>query len=693
MRGEGKFTLTMHLVGLLTLCLLSQTVRAQYGGGTGAPDDPYLIYTAEQMNAIGSNRNDWDKHFKLMADIDLDQYTGETFNIIGTGANSAFQGIFDGNGKTISQFTTTKRDYTGMFGYMEDSGAEIKNLGLINPNIRGEGADNVGSLVGYLDKGTITNCYAEGRRVVGEECVGGLVGYNRSGRIRACHATCSVSGDEEVGGLLGHNRGAIDNCYAAGTVSGDRYIGGLVGRSNSGSITHSMATGRVSGEGSHIGGLAGGNSGSVANCSAWGDVLGGRTVGGLMGTNSGTVTCSYAKGSVSAESYAGGLVGSNTDTIRNCYAVGGVTGEGVVGGLVGKNTWPGKIDDCYSVGDVAGTTYIGGLVGYNDEAVIRTSFWDVRTSGRNNTCGREVHSTGCDDTKGKTTTEMQIENTFLDAGWDFVAESSNGTDDIWSICEGLNYPQFAWQFRMGDFDGDMRVDFADFAVFAERWLESDYCFFFCRGADLSNDGKVDFYDLKEFTIYWLAESIGTLQENSYFIIDDFESYNDLDPNDPKSNRIFDTWLDGLGNSSANGAVVGYFYPPFAERDVIHGGRQSMPYSYNTLFKFSKAERSLNPPRDWTTKGAGALIVWFHGYESNYPAPMSIVLNDGLAVYHENVNAARIEAWTRWTIDLRAFIDVDLTNVHSIAICFGDRNNLQAGGVGKVFFDDIQVYKP
>ena len=104
MRREGKFILAMHLAGLLALCLLSPPVGAQYGGGTGGPDNPYLIYTAEQMNAIGANRNDWDKHFKLMADIDLGQYTGKTFNIIGTGENSAFRGVFNGNNKKISSF-------------------------------------------------------------------------------------------------------------------------------------------------------------------------------------------------------------------------------------------------------------------------------------------------------------------------------------------------------------------------------------------------------------------------------------------------------------------------------------------------------------------------------------------------------------------------------------------------------------
>lgn len=683
----------MHLVVLLILYLLSPPVGAQYGGGTGGSDDPYLIYTTEQMNAIGANQNDWDKHFKLMADIDLSQYAGKTFNIIGTGDNSAFRGIFDGNGKTISRFTSTKRDYTGLFGYIKDSNAEIKNLGLRNPNVNAEGGSNVGSLVGYLDEGNITNCYVEGGRVEGKKDIGGLVGYNIAGEIKGCYTTNRVSGDDEIGGLVGYHRGIIDNCYAAGTVSGDRYIGGLVGRNNSGLITNSTTSDGVSGEGSYIGALVGNNSGTVANCSAWGDVLGGRTVGGLVGTNSGTITCSYANGSVSAESYAGGLVGNNTETIRNCYAAGSVTGEDVVGGLVGKNTWPGKIDDCYSMGGVAGTTYVGGLVGYNDEAVIRTSFWDVRTSGRNNTCGRELHSTGCDDSNGKTTVEMKTESTFINAGWDFVAESTNGADDIWSICEGLSYPQFAWQFRMGDFDDDTQVDFADFAVFAERWLSNDSNFFWCHGADLTDDGKVDFFDLKEFAGNWLAESIGTVRENSYLIIDDFESYNDLDPNDPESNRIFDKWLDGYDNPSINGAVVGNAYPPYTEQENVHGGMQSMPYSYNTFFKFASAELLLNPPQDWTEGGIGVLSLWFYGDKSNAPSPMGVVLNRNAAVYHDNPRAVQIETWTGWTIDLQKFTGVDLTNVNSIAICFGVENDLRPGDSGMMFFDDIRLYRP
>ena len=41
-------------------------------GGTGEPNDPYQIATAEQLIAIGSDPNLLDKHFLLVADIDQD---------------------------------------------------------------------------------------------------------------------------------------------------------------------------------------------------------------------------------------------------------------------------------------------------------------------------------------------------------------------------------------------------------------------------------------------------------------------------------------------------------------------------------------------------------------------------------------------------------------------------------------------
>ncbi len=679
----------------LAVCLLGLSVKAEYGGGTGLPDDPYLIYTAEQMNEIGANSEDWDKHFKLMANIDLGSYTGKSFKIIGASSDNAFRGVFDGNGKEIAnlRYSSANTSNAGLFGYLKGSSAEIRNLGLVNPRVAA--GTYVGSLVGYADEGVFTNCYAKGSRVSGKEAVGGLIGYARDGRITSCRVEGgSVSGNEEVGGLVGHNRdNKIKDCYSTCTVSGNEKVGGLIGRNSGGTITKCYATGKISADENDVGGLIGYNSGPVTNCFAAGTVLGDRDVGGLVGDNSGSIANSCSRGDASGEYSIGGLVGGNNGgTISNCYASGTVAGDRNVGGLAGTNTWPGRIAYCYSTGDVTGTRDVGGLVGWNYEGFVSTSFWDIQTSGRSNMCGRQDQGIGCDDSNGKTTAEMQTESTFLDAGWDFVAESVNGTEDFWSICDGMDYPKLASQFLIGDFNGDSKVDFVDFAVFAERWLSDDSNFFWCRGADLTNDGIVDFSDLKEFVENWLADDIGNPAAIGCVIIDDFESYNDLDPNDPESNRIFDIWLDGYDNPATNGSVIGYSYPPYAERSIVHSGMQSMPYSYNTFFKFSKAERLLSPPQDWTEESAGGLFLWFRGDKANAPAPMNVVLNGSSAVYHDNPNAARIDTWTGWTIDLQAFTGADLANVISIAICFGDQNDPQPGGPGKMFFDDIRLYR-
>jgi hypothetical protein len=61
-------------------------------------------------------------------------------------------------------------------------------------------------------------------------------------------------------------------------------------------------------------------------------------------------------------------------------------------------------------------------------------------------CGsQEDDAAGCDGSYGKTTAEMQTAATFLDAGWDFRGETDNGTDDIWWIEEGVDYPRLWWE--------------------------------------------------------------------------------------------------------------------------------------------------------------------------------------------------------------------------------------------------------
>ncbi|MHC4244250.1 MAG: GLUG motif-containing protein, partial [Planctomycetota bacterium] len=119
-----------------------------------------------------------------------------------------------------------------------------------------------------------------------------------------------------------------------------------------------------------------------------------------------------------------------------------VTGNTSVGGLAGRNYGGGSsIIASYSTGMVKGEDYVGGLVGSNwpgywgDEGSTTTSFWDVETSGQSSSEGGT----------GLTTVEMQTAGTFLDVGWDFVDETENGTEDIWWILEGQDYPGLWWE--------------------------------------------------------------------------------------------------------------------------------------------------------------------------------------------------------------------------------------------------------
>jgi len=205
-------------IAILCVCTIAE---AKYCGGTGEPNDPYIICSAESMNEIGTHPEDWDKCFILVNDINLADYTGTQFNIIGN-----FSGVFDGNDHKIWNFTWSSAGgaFIGLFKSL-GSGGQIKNLGMENVSV--SGGWFVGGLVGN-NSGTITNCYITGN-VTGRNFVGGLV-FSNSGTITNCYSTGNVSGvfaynpnyPEEiwVGGLVADNSGTIMNCYSTGSVTG-----------------------------------------------------------------------------------------------------------------------------------------------------------------------------------------------------------------------------------------------------------------------------------------------------------------------------------------------------------------------------------------------------------------------------------------------------------------------------------------
>jgi len=177
----------------------------------------------------------------------------------------------------------------------------------------------------------------------------------------------------------------------------------------------------------------------------------------------------------------------------------------------------------------------------------------------------------------------------------------------------------------------------------------------------------------------------------FLSVDDFESYNDIDPPEPASDRIFDRWIDGFLNPTTNGALVGHVLPPYAEQTVVHSGGQSMPYSYDNALKTSEVTLTLVYPRDWTEQGVAKLSLWFRGDSANAAERMFVALGDA-AVYHDDASATQMTGWNQWVIDLTEFAGLDLTNVNTITIGFGTKGSPAAGGAGTMYFDDIRLVR-
>jgi hypothetical protein len=95
--------------------------------------------------------------------------------------------------------------------------------------------------------------------------------------------------------------------------------------------------------------------------------------------------------------------------------------------------------------------------------------------------------------------------------------------------------------------------------------------------------------------------------------------------------------------------------------------------------------------------------WAHqdiGIISNDAEPLYVAVSKSTdnpaIVVHNDPAAATKNTWTEWVIPLQAFAEqgIDLTNVDRISLGLGTRGNTTiAGGSGKMFFDDIRLYRP
>ena len=183
---------------------------------------------------------------------------------------------------------------------------------------------------------------------------------------------------------------------------------------------------------------------------------------------------------------------------------------------------------------------------------------------------------------------------------------------------------------------------------------------------------------------------------NFLVVDDFENYNDINEGEPGSNRIYNAWEDGLINPANGGSTVGHLDPPFYEETIVHSGTKSMPMFYDNTVGQSEATLTLTSNRDWTVRGVNRLTIWYiRGSTGNDVETMYVVLNGTAVVTNDNPNASAATNWSEWNIDLVRFADqgVDLANVNTITLGFGNRSNPAAGGAGLVIFDDIRLYAP
>ena len=197
------------------------------------------------------------KTFVLMNDVDLN---GFEWTPIGS-SSAPFQGVFDGNGKTIKNLVVTGyNSYAGLFG--NTNSGEIKNLTVENAKVSGR--LNVGVVAGQPYTSKYTNITVKGHvEVNGMAYVGAVGGKN----AYADWTNITVNVDE-TSYVKAHS---IENGNAYRT-----YVGGVVGFNGEDGHVFSNITSNINVKGStcDVGGLFGiahyGNK--FVNCICTGNV-------------------------------------------------------------------------------------------------------------------------------------------------------------------------------------------------------------------------------------------------------------------------------------------------------------------------------------------------------------------------------------------------------------------------------------
>jgi hypothetical protein len=197
--------------------------------------------------------------------------------------------------------------------------------------------------------------------------------------------------------------------------------------------------------------------------------------------------------------------------------------------------------------------------------------------------------------------------------------------------------------------------------------------------------RVDEVNDAETPTTWQGD-IWAFSTQEFLVVDDFESYNDIETGQEGSNLIYETWLDGFGIAT-NGSTMGYTaaFQPTMELSTVHGGAQSAPMEYdNAAAAFSEVTRTL-ASQDWTAYGVQTLSLWFYGDGANLPGQLYVKINGVQVNYDGDASNLTGATWQVWNIDLTS-VGTNLQSVTSLTIGIEG-----PGATGTLLLDDIRLY--
>ncbi len=330
---------------------------AEFGGGTGAKSDPYIISSAEELKRLVNElpANTVGTYYKLTTDIHITTTEWTPIGGIQSDGYSStydFGGHFDGNGHTITGMLVStspqKNNWAfGFFGVVNGSVsnliiyARVINSAFVNESDMSRLYVYTGAIAGFV-KGSLINCTSRGRVVdntAGFTCfnVGGIagvvIGEDHGGTF---DVISHCSNYANVLGSCNYIYGDISRSYTGGIVGSAGLQVEIVHCENHGDVTGSCLEGMGS---CNTGGVVGGsNHLFVWDCVNSGDILGGlgrsSATGGVCGYgatihhsfNSGDVYSFYSDTPRLIDIFTGGLCGASPNIGSCCVNTGKVDG-------------------------------------------------------------------------------------------------------------------------------------------------------------------------------------------------------------------------------------------------------------------------------------------------------------------------------------------------------------------------------